>query len=156
MGKIAASACLCGIPCRYDGRDNRVEAIARLYQQGRVQAVCPEVQGGLPVPRTPCELCGGRVLDRDGGDRTDAFLQGAQKALQLAVWAGARVAVLKEGSPSCGCRRIYDGSFSGVKIPGMGVAARLFQQEGIRVFSENELEEALAVWREADPPGGAV
>jgi uncharacterized protein YbbK (DUF523 family) len=111
--------------------------------------VCPEVAGGLPVPRPPAEIVGGdgqaildgqaRVLTIDGKDVTGVFLAGARQALETAQRLGIRQAVLKDDSPSCGCRRIYDGTFSDRRVPGQGVAAALLQRNGVRVLSEEDL-----------------
>ncbi|MEO3944094.1 DUF523 domain-containing protein [Gorillibacterium sp. CAU 1737] len=148
---ILVSACLAGMKVRYDGRDNLVETLGRFIEEGRALPVCPEVLGGLSTPREPAEIVGGtgedvldghaRIIDRTGCDVTTEFVSGAYEALRVAREAKATVVVLKESSPSCGSSRIYDGTHSGHKIPGMGVTAALLQREGIRVFSENQLDE---------------
>ncbi len=132
-----ASACLCGLACRWDGRAAPLERLVELYRQGLALAVCPEVDGGLPVPRMPCELRGGRALSRDGRDLTPQFTAGAAQALQLAREHNIRLAVLKERSPSCGGTEIYDGSFSGRRVPGKGITAALLEAHGIRVVNED-------------------
>jgi uncharacterized protein YbbK (DUF523 family) len=122
-------------------------------KEGRVVAVCPEMLGGLPVPRPPAEIsCGGsgaqvlegkaRVVDVQGKDVSEAFVKGACEVVALAKRHSARMAILKEGSPSCGSARIYDGTFGGVKVAGEGVCASALRKAGIAVFSENQLEEA--------------
>jgi len=154
MEKVLISACLLGQRVRYDGRDAAVhdDVLARWEAEGRIVAVCPEVAGGLPVPRPPCEIQGGSgadvlesrafVRDPAGTDQTHAFRAGAEKALALAQRHGIRVAVLKERSPSCGSLQIYDGTFTGTRVAGEGVTAALLRQHGIRVFGEAELAEA--------------
>lgn len=132
------SACLCGRPVRYDGRDCGQPVYRRLVEEGRGIAACPECLGGLPTPRCPSEIRGGRVIARDGADVTAAFREGAQRALELCRRYGLRRAILKENSPSCGCRRIYDGSFTGAKIDGEGITARLLREHGIEVCSEED------------------
>ena len=144
------SACLCGISCRYDGGASTVESLARLSARGGALAVCPEVDGGLPIPRPPCELDNGRALTRDGDDLTANFTAGAAHALRLAREHGIRFAILKEKSPSCGGTVIYDGSFSRTLVPGRGIAAALLQAHGIRVLSELNFEEGLAASARAD------
>lgn len=144
------SACLCGIPCRYDGGVSTVESLARLSAEGFALAVCPEVDGGLPTPRPPCELDNGRALTRDGEDLTANFTAGASHALRLAREHGIRFAVLKEKSPSCGGTEIYDGSFSRTLVPGPGIAAALLQAHGIRVLNERNFEEGLALSARAE------
>ena len=138
------SACLCGVACRYDGRASAVAASQELYRSGLALTVCPEVDGGLPVPRPPCELRGGRAVTRDGDDRTPQFEAGAARALELALAHGIRLAVLKENSPSCGGTMIYDGTFSGRHVPGRGITAALLQRHGIRVCSEHTFADILA------------
>lgn len=147
------SACLLGQPVRYDGRSSGHPDLLQLWQQqGRVVPLCPEVAGGLPTPRPPAEIPGGqggavldgeaRVVTVQGEDVSAEFLAGARLALELVRRHGIRVAVLKSGSPSCGNRQVYDGTFSGSKIDGEGVTSALLRREGVQVFSELELEEA--------------
>jgi uncharacterized protein YbbK (DUF523 family) len=123
-----------------------VEEIQKLIREGKAIPVCPEQLGGLSTPRNPAEIVGGdgedvldgkaRVMDRTGKDVTEAFIRGAYEALHLAKAVGAKEAILKEKSPSCGSCVIYDGTFQGKKKAGMGVTAALFQRHGIRVYSE--------------------
>lgn len=142
---ILVSRCLLGEPCRYDGRSVPVPELEKLRQAGHVLIpVCPEVLGGLPTPRSPAERQpDGRVVNRAGEDVTAAYLEGAGRTLALAREAGCTLAVLKAKSPSCGCRGIYDGSFTGRLVPGQGVAARLLEESGVRVVDETELDSLL-------------
>ena len=139
---ILVSACLAGITCRYDGKDNAVDEIVKLVKEGRAIPLCPEVLGNLPIPRIPCEIIGGddgrRVVDREGTDRTEAFHKGAGITGEICLLLEIKEAVLKSGSPSCGCRRIYDGTFTGRKIPGQGITAELLARRGIAVYNEEE------------------
>jgi len=137
--RILVSACLAGQACRYDGCASPYPEIVRLAALGRVLAVCPEVLGGLPVPREPVELRQGRAVSRSGVDVTKAFRAGAQAALSLALDTGCGRAVLKARSPSCGAGRVYDGTFSGRLVPGDGLLAALLKAKGIAVQSEEEL-----------------
>ena len=131
---ILVSACLAGFRCRYDAKVIPDSGAVALVREGKAIPVCPEMLGGLPCPRVPCELQpNGRVLDRDGRDRTDAFWLGAQETLRLAKLYGCDRALLKAKSPSCGCGQIYDGSFSGTLTDGDGIAARLLTENGIAV-----------------------
>ena len=166
MERILVSSCLVGRPVRYDGASKPLGAdlLARWRAEGRLVPVCPEVSGGLAVPRPPAEIVGGdghavldgtaRVRANTGKDVTAEFVRGAQAALDTARRAGARIALLKEGSPSCGGNRIYDGTFTRKSVPGEGVTAALLQREGIHVFSEDELPavEALLHDLEANRP----
>jgi uncharacterized protein YbbK (DUF523 family) len=136
---ILASACLVGLACRYDGTATPHPEILRLAALGRVVAVCPEVLGGLPVPREPVELRAGQALCRSGVDCSEAFRVGAHLALDLALAKGCRLAVLKSRSPSCGAGSIYDGTFSGRLVPGDGVLAALLKARGIQVLRDEEL-----------------
>ncbi|MFF0524363.1 DUF523 domain-containing protein [Actinomadura nitritigenes] len=152
MERILVSSCLAGRPVRYDGAAKPVGGglFERWRAEGRLVPFCPEVSGGLPVPRPPAEIVGGdggavldgtaRVVTEAGTDVTAAFLRGACLALAAAERAGARIALLKEGSPSCGSGRVYDGTFSGAPVPGTGVTTALLRREGIRVFGEDELD----------------
>lgn len=117
--------------------------------------LCPECVAGMPTPRPPCEITGARggdgvlmgiarVVSAKGEDKTQEYLAGAREALALCLANKVRVAILKNGSPSCGCSQIYDGTFSGKKISGCGVTTSLLAQSGISVFGENRLVEALA------------
>jgi uncharacterized protein YbbK (DUF523 family) len=157
VDRILVSACLLGRPVRFDGRAKTSddEVLARWREQGRLVPFCPEVEGGLLVPRPPAEIEGGagggavlagaaRILTPQGDDVTEAFLSGARQALALARSSGVRLAILKEGSPSCGSLRIHDGTFSGRTTPGQGVTAALLELNGIRVFGEDRLREAAA------------
>lgn len=143
MPLFLASACLCGIACRYDGRNVPHPEIEKLCGEGIAVPVCPEFFGGLSAPRPPCEIREGRVLNMDGGDDTDAFHAGAAKVLRLAKEVGITRAVLKDKSPSCGSTLIYDGSFSGKVIPGMGVTAALLAANGIEVFADTDWVKAV-------------
>lgn len=144
---VLVSACLLGTPCRYDGRSVPVPAVIALASDPRVRLipVCPEQAGGLPTPRTPAERQGERVVTRDGRDVTRAYRLGAADALAKARESGARVAILKQKSPSCGSHEIYDGTFTRSLRMGRGVCCEVLEANGIRVFSEEEIGAALAL-----------
>ena len=134
--EFAVSACLCGFPCRYDGKSKPDERIKALYEEGRALPVCPEKLGGLKTPRTPCEIINGRVISSDGEDRTNEYLLGSQKVLELCKKHGIKKAILKQNSPSCGSSHIYDGTFSGTLIEGEGCLTALLRKNGIEVTGE--------------------
>jgi len=136
---ILVSACLAGQACRYDAGAAPHPEIMRLAGLGRVLPVCPEVFGGLGVPREPVEWRAGRAVSRVGVDCTRALESGARKALAVALEKGCRLAVLKARSPACGSGRIYDGTFSGRLIPGDGLLAALLKAEGVTVLTEEDL-----------------
>ncbi|MGL4368058.1 MAG: DUF523 domain-containing protein [Spirochaetota bacterium] len=140
---ILVSACLVRVNCRYNGRDFPDERIYKLFREGKAIAVCPEMLGGLPSPRKPCEIREGRVYASDGIDLTEEFRRGAEIGADIARAAGCRCAVLKAKSPSCGCGRIYDGTFTGKIIEGDGFFAALLRENGVTVFTEETVPDAL-------------
>ena len=137
---ILVSACLLGEPCRYDGKAQPCPAVIEMAKNHELVPICPEQLGGLPTPRTPSEIqADGRVIDANGIDRTMAFETGAREALRIAREHGCKRAILKENSPSCGVHRIYDGTFTGTLVPGMGIAAALLAKEGMDVSSDSDI-----------------
>ena len=157
MSPILISACLLGQPVRYNGKDAATghALLAQWQREGRVVGLCPEMAGGLPTPRPAAEITQGsggtkvllglaRVVIADGSDVSPSFVAGAQQALAVVQAKGIKVAVLKEGSPSCGSAYTYDGSFNGGRTALPGVTAALLLQNGVAVFSEHQLDEAQA------------
>lgn len=155
MQYVLISACLLGRPVRYNGGAAASDhpLLAAWNKEGRLIVVCPEVAAGLPIPRPPAEITamqGGwqvllgeaQVLESSGQNVSQAFVSGAKQALAIAKTKKIQIAILKEGSPSCGSSYIYDGSFTGTTHPQAGVTAALLQDAGIRVFSEAELDKA--------------
>ncbi|ATO19282.1 hypothetical protein BS636_06200 [Acinetobacter sp. LoGeW2-3] len=147
------SACLLGHKARYDGQDCLLIELLEHLIPDQYVSLCPEVSGGLPIPRPPAEIQSGNghnvllqqthVVDINGTDVSNAFIKGAYAALDLAQRFQATHAILKANSPSCGSDLIYDGSFSGVKIQGQGVTTALLQQYGIIVMTEHEFLQQL-------------
>ena len=138
--RVLVSACLLGAACRYDGCSQALSGLETLLARCEPVPVCPAQLGGLPTPRTPSERRCGRVVSREGADVTDAFVRGAQEALRLARLLDVKLALLKARSPSCGSREVYDGSFTGRTVPGMGVTAEALAAAGIAVYDENALD----------------
>lgn len=136
--EYAVSACLCGVCCRYDGKTKCIPRIKKLCDEKRALPICPEVLGGMPTPRKPCEISGGRVINSDGEDMTEFFLKGANEALRICRLHNIKKVILKQNSPSCGSKQVYDGTFSCRLICGMGVTARLLSQNGIKIFCEDD------------------
>lgn len=132
------SACLCGEKTRYDGKVFVSDKIKRLVDEGKAITVCPEVLGGLKVPRLPCEIKNSRVINIASDDKTEHFVDGAFKTLEIAKKYGIKKAILKEYSPSCGSKYIYDGTFTKTLIPGQGITTRLLQLNDIEVISDEE------------------
>ena len=137
--KILVSACLLGCACRYDGKSKPCYDVIALMDKHTLIPVCPEIYGGLSTPRSPSEIQGGAVVNKEGKDVTAEYEKGAAEALALARKFGCKVAILKAKSPSCGKGEVYDGSFSGQLTKGNGITARLLAENGIEVFTENEI-----------------
>lgn len=142
------SACLCGINCKYNGLNNYNEICERLLKENKVIPICPEQLGGLSTPRMPCELQGtaneiiqgkNKVINKDGIDVTEMFLKGANEVLKISKMLNVNKVIFKEGSPSCGVNFVYDGTFSGKKISGMGITSQLLNNAEIEIYSENDL-----------------
>ena len=141
---ILVSACLLGVNCRYDGGNGRREWVVSLMERYNLIPVCPEQLGGLKTPREPAERQGtDSVMDRTGKDVTEYFIRGAEETLKIAELYGCKRAILKERSPSCGHGMIYDGTFSGKRVPGSGVTASLLEENGITVMGESSIREPL-------------
>lgn len=140
---ILVSACLLGLECRYDGRDNLKPEIKKLLREHCLIPVCPEVMGGLPTPRVPAERVGDRVIAQNGSDVTAAYEKGAREALKLAQLYGCQAAILKERSPSCGVGVIYDGTFSHTLTEGDGVAASCLRKNGVQVWGESQISQCM-------------
>ncbi len=145
--KVLISACLLGERVRYDGKVKLYghPIFEKLIMENRVISCCPEVDGGLSIPRIPSEIKSNRVINQIGADVTSNFIDGAKKALVLAKKHNIRVAILKSKSPSCSNNYIYDGTFSKTLKDGMGITALLLEKEGILVFNEDQLDELLEV-----------
>ena len=144
MKKILVSQCLYGgEPVRYDGK-SKAETDPRFLkwkEEGRLIPVCPEVFGGLPTPRADAQRVGDKVIARTGKDVTFEYMKGAHEAVRLAKEYGVLCAIMKEKSPSCGSNKIYDGTFEGNLIDGQGTAVELLRKEGVKVFSEEQLDQ---------------
>lgn len=136
--KIMVSACLIGRKCKYSGGDNFDERTAALLRGHELVPVCPEVAGGLGVPRRPCEIVGDTVMNDRGENVDEAFRKGAEICLEKAREEGIDLAVLQPRSPSCGVRSVYDGTFSGRLTGGSGIFARLLMENGFRVVDAEE------------------
>lgn len=137
---VLISACLCGCNCKYNGKNNLNEKCLKILKEKKGIPVCPEQLGGLKTPRVPSEIKEEKVITKDLEDVTKNFVNGAKEALKLAKLVDCKIAILKDGSPSCGSNYIYDGSFTGNKVEGRGITAKLLEENGIKVISENELD----------------
>ncbi|MGX1831328.1 DUF523 domain-containing protein [Paenibacillus taichungensis] len=151
--KYLVSSCLAGVACRYNGTASLDAKIQELVEQEQAKMVCPELLGGFSTPREPAEIIGGtgkdvlagtaKVIEKSGKDVTDLYIKGAYQTLEWAQKLDVTCVVLKEFSPSCGTRMIYDGNFANHKVVGEGVTSALLRQEGFKVISENEFMEQL-------------
>lgn len=137
--KILVSACLLGRDCKYNGGNNYSEKVAEYVKGHDVIPVCPEVAGGLPIPRIPCEIVGGTVTNRNGESKDREFRAGADICLKKALEEKVDLAILQSRSPSCGAKQIYDGSFTGKLIPGKGVFAEMLSEKGIKIIDLEDL-----------------
>jgi len=139
MARIIVSSCILGCECRYAGDGKVCQKVLDLAKDNEIIPVCPEQMGGLSTPRDPAEIVGDKVMTKDGRDVTAQYMKGAETTLYLAKLLKADYVVLKANSPSCGKGMIYDGSFTGKKIPGNGVTAQLLIDNEIKVLTEEEI-----------------
>jgi len=134
--KYLISACLVGENTKYDGGNNYNENITNLYKDGGGVLICPEVMGGLPTPRIPCEVINNIVINKNGENKTPEFNEGAKLSLEIAKKFHIKKAILKSKSPSCGYGKIYDGTFSNTLVDGNGICADLLLKEGFKIYTE--------------------
>ncbi|PAB60353.1 DUF523 domain-containing protein [Anaeromicrobium sediminis] len=139
------SSCLAGVNCRYNGSNSENKVIKEWVKEGKAIAICPELIAGLPTPRPCCEIVinksgNKKIAAKEGQDFTKEFIEGAEKALEIAKIIGIKKAILQSKSPTCGYGIIYDGTFSGKLKEGNGLAAELFIKNGIEVYTENDLD----------------
>lgn len=139
--KIAVSACLLGHNCKYNGGNNRSQSVLDYVEGHEVIAICPEVAGGLSVPRSPVELQNGKAINADGEDVTAFFRRGVEKTMTKLTEEAVALAILQPRSPSCGCKQIYDGTFSKVLIDGKGMFAQALADAGIPTMDGNDVPE---------------
>ena len=143
MEKILISACLVGDKVKYDGHSNYNPKIEQLLEKYDLVPFCPEVEGGLPTPRKPSERKDNKVINKAEKDVTHQFEKGAELALNICKYLGIRIAILKENSPSCGSKHIYDGTFKNRLIEGKGVTTELLEKNGVKVINEDEIDTIL-------------
>ena len=148
--KIMVSACLLGYNVKYDGNNNINSDLIKFLYNYEVISVCPEVMGGLSIPRIASEIKNDKVINKEGIDVTKEFNDGAIRTLELAKKNNIKIAILKDGSPSCGNSYIYDGTFMHTKINGLGITAKLLNDNGITVLNENNYKEYFKGEKEND------
>ena len=137
--KIMVSACLLGQKCKYNGGDNYSEKVIEYIKGHEVIPVCPEVEGGLPVPRPQCEIRNGTVININGENKDREFRKGAEICLNKALDEKIDLAILQSRSPSCGVNMIYNGEFNGTLIEGKGVFAKMLDDKGIKTVDVDNL-----------------
>ena len=138
---IGVSSCLAGVKCTFRGDDNLIEIIKEMVARKEAIMICPEVLGGMSIPRNPCEIRNNKVIDITGEDKTMEYILGAKKSLEILQKHDIDVVLLKAYSPSCGKNKIYDGSFTHTLIDGDGITFQMLEKNGIMVFNENEINE---------------
>jgi uncharacterized protein YbbK (DUF523 family) len=145
---IMVSACLLGLPTRYDGKSKPFDHVIRLAEKYTLVPFCPEQLGGLPTPRPRSEINGNRVINEMGEDVTKNFLRGAKISVKIAEIVKPLVIILKSKSPSCGLRKVHDGSFTGRLVEGIGIAAEALKDAGYRLLTEEDLKDIEELYRE--------
>lgn len=137
--KIMVSGCLLGENCKYNGGNNLNEKVLNFIKDHEVISVCPECLGGLPTPRVPAEIVNGVVTTKDGRNVDFEFRKGAEIGLERAKKECVDLVILQSRSPSCGTKQIYDGTFSGKRIDGQGVFAKLLRENGFKMLDAEDL-----------------
>ena len=132
--KVLVSACLLGKNCKYNGGNNLSENVIKFVEGKEVIAVCPEELAGLGTPRVPIEIVGDKIISRDGEDKTESLRLATQKILSDLKDEEIECAIFKSRSPTCGVKEVYDGTFSGVLVSGMGTLAKALADAGYRVI----------------------
>ena len=137
---VLISACLLGVNCKYSGGNNYKKQVELLKEKYNLIPICPEIYGGLETPREPSEIVDSKVINKKGIDVTPQFKKGAEETLKLVKFYNVKLAILKEKSPSCGFKEIYDGTFSGKLKTGNGITAELLFENGIKIIGESNIE----------------
>lgn len=143
--KVLVSACLLGDNCKYNSGNNYSCEVLDFLKDKEYVKVCPECMGGLKTPRVPSEIVGDKVINKEGKDVTEEYQKGALETLKICLEEKIDLAILKSNSPSCGCGKIYDGTFSKKLIDGDGVTAKLLKKNGIKTITETDLKEKVGV-----------
>lgn len=138
---ILVSACLLGVECRYDGKGKKLHELEDLKKKHNLIPICPEIYGGLPIPREPAERVADRFVTKSGKDVTSHFQKGALEIVNLAKMLDCSVAILKQRSPSCGFGEIYDGTFTKTLIKGNGILAQQLEEMGVKIVNETNVGE---------------
>ena len=137
--KIAVSACLLGENCKYNGGNNYSEKVMGFIKGHEATGICPELLGGLTVPRKPAEIVDGIVRTKDGASVDKEFRSGAETAMKIIEENDIELVILQSRSPSCGTKTIYDGTFSGNLVPGQGVFAQMLIKRNYKIIDVSDL-----------------
>ena len=143
--KVLVSACLLGENCKYNGKNNYNECVCEYVKDKEVYAICPEVMGGLGIPRIPCEIVDDKVFNMQKEDTTKAYLQGAQEAVRIAEENNIKKAILKAKRPSCGKGAVYDGTFTHTLIKKDGITVMYLKKLNVEIYTEKEIEELVLI-----------
>lgn len=143
MEKILVSACLLGDNCKYNGKNNYTKEIEEIKQYYEIIPICPETMGGLSIPRLKSERKGNRVINEKGQDITKYFVKGADQVLNIVKFLHIKKALLKENSPSCGVKHIYDGTFSNKLVDFQGFTSELLIKAGVECFTEENIKDLI-------------
>ena len=139
--KILVSACLLGDNCKYNGKNNLNNDLINFLKNHEIIKTCPEVLGGLSIPRSPAEIINDKVVNQDNVDVTNNYQNGAIKTLEIVKKNNIQVAILKKNSPSCGYGYIYDGTFTHNLIKGNGITSKLLEESGVIILNEDNYQE---------------
>jgi uncharacterized protein YbbK (DUF523 family) len=134
--KIGVSACLLGINCRYDGKNSYNEKVKKFLEDKDFFVFCPEQLGGLSTPRMPSEIIDYSkeiVKNKNGEDVSENFKKGAEESIKIIEMLKPDTLILKEKSPSCGVKKIYDGTFSGTLKEGNGILSKYLREKKLKI-----------------------
>lgn len=135
MEKIGVSACLLGINCKYNGGHNLNFKVIKYISGKELILICPETMGGLGTPRIPSEINKfGRIINQNNEDLTHCFELGKELSLKKLEDNDCHQVILKDASPSCGYKTIYDGSFTKNLISGQGITTKYLLKHSIKVI----------------------
>ena len=137
--KVLVSACLLGENCKYSGGNNYSSAVAEFVRGKEILPICPELMAGMGCPRTPIEIVDGVLMDRDGKNVDTAMRAAVETAMKQLSSEEIQCAVLQSRSPTCGVNQVYDGSFTGKLIPGVGIFAQALKEAGYRVIDAEDV-----------------
>ena len=137
--KVLVSACIMGVNCKYNRKNNKNSAAVNFLKGKEVISICPEILAGMKTPRPCAEIVDGRVVDENGTDVSSEYDKAVEAALSQIQNEEIDLVILQSRSPTCSVNQIYDGSFTGKLIPGMGLFAKALKQRGYHVIDVEEI-----------------